>query len=257
MVLAVVTGGAKGIGRAAVLQLSEDGFDVAILDLHLKEEEAYEIVSHVRKTGGTARFYPTNVLKKHKFQAAVKAAVADMGNLDVLVNNAGIGITSPLELQGEEDFQKTIDNNVKSCLWGMQIALAEFKRTNHQGKIINAASSLAHQGMATVGVYAMSKACIKSLTQTAAKEFAKYGIMVNCYCPGPIRTDLFEAIVDRTEELKIATADEVVDLQRNGMLMKKFGTTEEIADVISFLASPRRQWITGQSFTADGGLNFT
>lgn len=257
MVLAVVTGGAKGIGRAAVFQLSQDGFDVAILDLPLKEEEAQEIISLVKRSGGIAHFYPTDVLKKHKFEAAVKRAVADLGNLDVMVNNAGISIMAPLELQGEEDFQKMIDTNVKSCLWGIQIAIAEFRRTRHQGKIINAASSLAHQGMATVGVYAMTKACIKSLTQTAAKEFAQFGIMVNCYCPGPIRTDLFEGIVDRSEELKLATADEAVELQRNGMLMKKFGTTEEIADVISFLASPRRQWITGQSFTADGGLNFT
>lgn len=257
MVLAIITGAAKGIGRAGALQLGQDGFDVAIIDLPTMKSEAEKVVAEIVKGGRRAGFYAADVSKKDQFEAASKAAIAELGPLDVFVNNAGISIMAPIELITEEDFQKMVDVNVKSCVWGMQIAIAEFKKTKHKGKIINAASSLSHQGMATVGAYAMSKACIKSLTQTAAKEFADLGIMVNCYCPGPIQTDLFQGIVDKTVDLGLATAEGVTELQRNGMLMKKFGTTEEIADIISFFASPRRKWITGQAYTADGGLNFT
>ncbi|KAF3990877.1 hypothetical protein FT663_01890 [Candidozyma haemuli var. vulneris] len=257
MVLAIVTGAAKGIGRSAALQLSQDGFEVAVIDLPDKEKEAQSVVAEIKKAGGNAAFYTADVSKKAQFEKAVQTAIAQFGTLDVLVNNAGISIMAPIELITEEDFSNMFNVNIMSVVYGMQIAIAEFKKTKHKGKIINAASSLSHQGMPTVGAYASSKACIKSLTQTAAKEFADLGIMVNCYCPGPIRTDLFEGIVDRSVELGIATAQEVEDVQRNGMLLKKFGTTEEIADIISFLASPRRKWITGQSYTADGGLNFT
>lgn len=257
MVLAIVTGAAKGIGRSAALQLSQDGFEVAVIDLPDKEKEAQSVVAEIKKAGGNAAFYTADVSKKAQFEKAVQTAIAQFGTLDVLVNNAGISIMAPIELITEEDFLNMFNVNIMSVVYGMQIAIAEFKKTKHKGKIINAASSLSHQGMPTVGAYALSKACIKSLTQTAAKEFADLGIMVNCYCPGPIRTDLFEGIVDRSVELGIATAQEVEDVQRNGMLLKKFGTTEEIADIISFLTSPRRKWITGQSYTADGGLNFT
>lgn len=257
MSLAIITGGAQGIGRAAALRLSRDGFNVGIIDLLHKKSEAEKTISLVQQNGAKAGFFPADVSKKPGFEAATKAAISGLGPLDVLVNNAGISIMAPLELQEEGDLQKMLDVNVKSCLWGMQIAAAEFKKNQHKGRIVNAASSLAHQGMATVGAYAMSKAAVKSLTQTAAKELAEFGILVNCYCPGPIRTDLFEGIVDRSEKLKVAKADEVVEVQRDGMALREFGTTEEIADVISFLASPRRKWVTGQSYTADGGLNFT
>lgn len=257
MSLAIITGGAQGIGRAAAVSLSRDGFTVGIIDLPDKKSEAEKTISLVQLNGGKAGFFPADVSKKAEFEAATKAAISGLGPLDVMVNNAGVSIMAPLEIQEEEDLQQMLDVNVKGCLWGMQIAAAEFKKNQHKGRIVNAASSLAHQGMATVGAYAMTKAAVKSLTQTAAKELAEFGILVNCYCPGPIRTDLFEGIVERSEKLKIAKADEVVELQRNGMALREFGTTEEIGDLISFLASPRRKWVTGQSYTADGGLNFT
>ncbi|KAK8438521.1 PFAM Short-chain dehydrogenase reductase SDR [Candidozyma auris] len=256
MVLAIVTGAANGIGRSAALQLAKDGFEVAIIDLPTAKAQAEAVAKEISSNGGKAGVFYADVSKKSQFEAAFKDAVKQLGPLDVMVNNAGVSIMDPIELISEKDLQTMFDVNVKSCIWGMQLAIGEFKRTGHKGKIINAASSLSHQGMPTVGAYAMSKACIKSLTQTAAKEYADLGIMVNCYCPGPIRTDLFEGIVEKSVKLGLASADEVVELQRNGMIMKKFGTTEEIADIISFLASPRRKWITGQGFTADGGLNF-
>ncbi|QEL63118.1 hypothetical protein CJJ09_005314 [Candidozyma auris] len=174
MVLAIVTGAANGIGRSAALQLAKDGFEVAIIDLPTAKAQAEAVAKEISSNGA-----------KSQFEAAFKDAVKQLGPLDVMVNNAGVSIMDPIELISEEDLQTMFDVNVKSCIWGMP----------------------------TVGAYAMSKACIKSLTQTAAKEYADLGIMVNCYCPGPIRTDLFEGIVEKSVKLGLASADEVVELR--------------------------------------------
>lgn len=252
--VAIITGGAQGIGRAISLRLAKDGFNIGICDLESQKKKADEIRKEVENYNCKASFFPTDVTKKQQFESAIDKVHKDLGSFDVLVNNAGICIADPISNITEVDLEKHWAVNVKGTLFGMQAAAKKFKELGkNKGKIINAASVASQVGIPTMGAYCSTKFAVRGLTQTAAQEFAPLGINVNSYCPGPVDTALFEGIINKTVELGIANREESTKMHMGSLAMKRTATPRDIIGLVSFLASEDSDFITGQSIIVDGG----
>jgi len=250
--VALVTGGAKGIGRAIVLRLARDGADVAIADLD--EAKAGEVVDDVRAMSQNSVFIITDVSDRDQVFAAVERAATELGGFDIMVNNAGIVQVQTIEDVRPSDLELIQRINVGGVLWGIQAAAAKFMQLGHGGKIINAASIAGHDGFAMLGVYSATKFAVRALTQAAAKEHAADGITVNAYCPGVVGTDMWVEIDKRFAELTGAAEGETYDKFVGGIALGRAETPDDVAGFVSYLASDDADYMTGQSGLIDGGL---
>lgn len=254
--VALVTGGARGIGKAISLRLARDGFNVAVSDLKHSEGLGSEVVSEIAKLGRKAAFIPVDVSDAQSFRSAIAETNKSLDGFDVIVNNAGICITNPFEKIEHQDLSTIFKVNVLGVLNGMQEAVKMFQQLNHGGKIINASSVGGHLGVPTMGAYCASKFAVKGLSQAAAQELAHLDITVNCYCPGPVQTEMFDGIVNRTVELGIASEEETKQAHIGNSAMKRAAQPDEIAGLVSFLAGQDSNFITGQAIVVDGGIIF-
>lgn len=253
--VALITGGAQGIGRALCLRLAKDGFNIAISDLERQEEKVLDIINEMKSFDCKSVFIPTDVVKKQQVENAVDQAHQELGSFDVMINNAGICKVNSLLKLSEDELDKHWDVNVKGTLFGIQAAARKFKEIGKaKGKIVNGASVGAQLGLPTMGAYCSTKFAVKGLTQTAAQELAPLGINVNSYCPGPVNTSLFEEIINKTVELGIATKEECIQMHLSNVAQKRAANPEDIVGLVSFLASEDSDFITGQSIVVDGGL---
>jgi 3-oxoacyl-[acyl-carrier protein] reductase len=230
--LAVVTGAGRGIGRATAKRLAEDGFGIAVLDLDraLADGTAHEIVS----AGGAATAHQIDV----RDEAACDTVLGSLGPIAALVNNAGIFDVRMFDDVTADDFRRMFEINLIPLFLMTRTASRAMQRG---GKVVNLASR-AYLGAPNYAHYVASKGAVASLTRGLALELAPKGIMVNAIAPGPIATDMVKARVDID---KAALAAQ----QPLGVL----GEPEDIANAISFLASPRTAFITGQILLVDGG----
>lgn len=234
--IAIVTGGAKGIGAACSRALSLRGFSVGI---------------HYRESAGAAEQLRAELQNSFLIQANLEniseaeriyKAVQDRGGaLAVLVNNAGAAFDAPLLSSAIEDFDRTININLKST-WYLIKRLSRFMAKRKYGRIINISSVIGHVGNAGQAMYGMSKAAIDNLTKTAALELAHYGILVNSVAPGFIDTDMTRSLSD---ELRSALLKRIP--------LGRVGTTEEVADAVLFLAQ-EGSYCTGSIFHVNGGM---
>ncbi|MDY5786137.1 acetoin reductase [Corynebacterium sp.] len=250
--VALVTGAARGIGQAIALRLAEDGANVAVVDL--KKESCAETVSQIEKLGKKAIAIGADVSKRSEVYAAVEEATKELGGFDIMINNAGLAQIKPLLDVEEGDTDAILNVNINGVLWGMQAAAAKMKELGHGGKIINASSIAGHDGFPILGVYSATKFAVRSLTQTAAQEFAADGITVNAYCPGIVGTDMWVEIDKRFSEITGAAIGETFEKTVQGIALKRAQTPEDVANLVSFLASPDADYITGQSILTDGGM---
>ncbi|MEX3504512.1 acetoin reductase [Corynebacterium sp. LK2510] len=250
--VALVTGAARGIGQAIALRLAEDGASVAVVDL--KKESCAETVSQIEKLGKKAIAIGADVSKRSEVYAAVEEATKELGGFDIMINNAGLAQIKPLLDVEEGDTDAILNVNINGVLWGMQAAAAKMKELGHGGKIINASSIAGHDGFPILGVYSATKFAVRSLTQTAAQEFAADGITVNAYCPGIVGTDMWVEIDKRFSEITGAAIGETFEKTVQGIALKRAQTPEDVANLVSFLASPDADYITGQSILTDGGM---
>lgn len=250
MKVALVTGAARGIGLGITKRLLADGFAVALADLNEKQldQAAAEL------GGGRITTVVADIGRRDQVAAAIDHTEAELGGFDVIVNNAGIAQVQPIAAITEEEMDRIHAINVKGVLWGMQLAAAKFKARGHGGKIISAASIAAHEGYPMLGAYCSTKFAVRALTQIAAKEFASDGITVNAYCPGVVGTDMWTEIDARFAEVtgaeKGATFNEFV----GGIALGRSQTPEDVAALVSYLAGPDSDYMTGQSVIIDGGL---
>lgn len=252
--VALVTGGGQGIGKAIALRLAKDGFAVAVADYN--SQTARQVADEIASAGGKALAVTADVSKRDQVFAAVGQARKELGGFDVIVNNAGVAPTTPIEEITEEMVDKVYDINIKGVIWGMQAAIEAFKAEGHGGKIINACSQAGHVGNPELAIYSSSKFAVRGLTQTAARDLAPAGITVNAYCPGIVKTPMWEEI-DRQvsaaagKPLGYGTAEFA-----KRITLGRLSEPEDVSACVSFLAGPDSNYMTGQSLLIDGGMVF-
>ncbi len=177
-----------------------------------------------------------------------------------MVNNAGIALVGPIADATPEDVAKIWSINVNGVLWGIQAAVAQFKKQDNpaeiRGKIINASSIAGHDGFAMLGVYSATKFAVRALTQAAAKEHAADGITVNAYCPGVVGTDMWVEIDKRFAALTGAAEGETYNKFVGGIALGRAETPDDVAGFVSYLAGPDADYMTGQAGLIDEGLVF-
>ncbi|WP_380182666.1 (S)-acetoin forming diacetyl reductase [Kalamiella sp. sgz302252] len=252
--VALVTGSGQGIGKAIALRLAKDGFAIAVADFN--EQTARQVADEIASAGGKALAVTVDVSKRDQVIAAVEKARKELGGFDVIVNNAGIAPTTPIEEITAEMVDKVYDINVKGVIWGMQAAIQAFKAEGHGGKIINACSQAGHVGNPELAVYSSSKFAVRGLTQTAARDLAPLGITVNAYCPGIVKTPMWDEIDRQVSEaagkpLGYGTAEFA-----KRITLGRLSEPEDVSACVSYLAGPDSDYMTGQSLLIDGGMVF-
>jgi 3-oxoacyl-[acyl-carrier protein] reductase len=238
--VALVTGGSRGIGAGIAKRLAADGANVAIT--YTKGADAAQaVVKEIERTGRKAIAIQADAADAAAVKAAVEETVAVLGRLDVLVNNAGTAIPKSFEETTLEEMDRVIDINVRGVFVATQAALKHMKEG---GRIITIGSCVGER-MMTPGLvsYSATKGAVKMFTQGLSREVGGRGITVNNVQPGPIDTDLNPAAGDWAEPQVAATA------------LKRYGHVDEVAALVSFVASPEASYITGANLTVDGGTN--
>lgn len=250
--VAIVTGAGQGIGFAIAKRLHEDGFKVGILDYNA--ETAQKAVDAISSEDTVA--VVANVAKRDEVFAAFDKVVEAFGDLHVVINNAGVAPTTPLDTITEEQFQNVFDINVGGTIWGAQAAHKHFKALGHGGKIINATSQAGVVGNPNLTVYGSSKFAIRGITQTLARDLADEGITVNAYAPGIVKTPMMFDIAHQVG--KNAGKDDEWGMQTfaKGIALKRLSEPEDVANAVSFLAGKDSDYITGQTLIVDGGMQF-
>lgn len=239
--IALVTGAAKGIGKAIALALAADGAFV-VVNYNGSKERAEQVAEEIRKLGSDGITYQCNVADTKAVDAMVKDVIKTYGRLDILINNAGITRDNLIMKMSEEDFDAVIDANLKGCFNTIKAASRQMLK-QRAGRIINIASVSGILGNAGQANYAASKAGIIGLTKTIARELASRGITVNAIAPGFVDTDMTQALPDSVKEA--ATAQ---------IPLGRFGKPEDIANMAAYLASEKASYITGQVISVDGGM---
>lgn len=248
----LVTGAAQGIGRGIALRLAKEGADIALVDL--KADKLADVAKEIEALGRKTTIFAADISNRDEVFAAVNHAEKELGGFDVMINNAGIAQVKPLADVTPEDMDRIFKINVNGVMWGIQAASEKFKELGHKGKIINASSIAGHDGFAMLGVYSATKFAVRALTQAAAKEYASAGITVNAYCPGIVGTDMWVEIDERFAEITGAPKGETYKKYVDGIALGRAQTPDDVAALVSFLASDDSDYITGQAILTDGGI---
>ena len=238
---ALVTGGSRGIGRAIVTRLATQGADVAFTYLG-NEAAAKETTAAVQGLGRTGLAIQGDARESEAAEATVKAALEALGKLDILVNNAGITRDDLIMRMSPENWRDVLETNLFGAFW-MTKAVTRPMLKARGGRIINISSVSGQAGQTGQANYSAAKAGIIGLTKATARELASRGITVNAIAPGFVLTEL-------TQDLPEALKAEITARTPLG----RFGTTEEVANAVAFLASEEAAYITGQVLAVDGGL---
>ena len=241
--VAVVTGASRGIGRAVAIALAAEGAKL-VVNFQSNETAAGEVVAAIVGAGGEATSMRFDVSDATAVEAAMKEVVAACGGIHILVNNAGVAVNG-LTLGGKDaDFRRAVDVNLGGTFNCTRAALRSLMRAPGGGRIINMASIIGEGGSAGQGFYAAAKAGIIGFTKSWAREYASRGLTVNAVSPGVIATDMTAA------EMPAARKAEVLGTIPLG----RFGTPEDVAHLVAFLAGPKAAYITGQVLRVNGGL---
>ncbi|MCC5844857.1 MAG: 3-oxoacyl-[acyl-carrier-protein] reductase [Verrucomicrobia bacterium] len=238
--LAVVTGAARGIGQSIALRLAEEGADLALCDV--QADWVAETKQKVEALGRRAEAYGVDVSKGDQVQAGVDAIVKDFGKIDIVVNNAGITRDGLLIRMSEEDWDLVMNINLKGTFL-MTKAAAKYMMKQRSGTFVNIASVIGLMGNPGQANYGASKAAVSNLTKTTAKELAARGIRANAIAPGFIKTKMTDALSEDVRNQMLAAIP-----------MKDFGTPEDVANVVLFLASDLSRYVTGQTLSVCGGM---
>lgn len=233
----IVTGGAKGIGKAIALKFASEGANIV---LNYRSTSPEEVKNEIEAMGVKCLTVQADVSNTDEAQKLVDEAIAEFGGVDVLVNNAGITRDTLLMRMKEEDFDAVINTNLKGC-FNMMKAVNKIMMKQRSGAIINMSSVIGLAGNIGQVNYAASKAGVLGMTYSVAKELAARNITCNAIAPGMIATDMTEVLSDKVKEQIL-----------EGIPLKRFGQPEEIAETALFLA--KSKYITGQVITVDGGM---
>ena len=242
----IVTGAAMGIGKACAEAFARGGASVVIADID--EAEGAATVAAITAAGGKAFFVRTDVSLMADMQAMAAAAIEKFGSIDILVNNAARALGGRVDQIEESDWDTVINTNLTSVWRGMKVVVPEMIRRG-AGAIVNMSSAQALTGFKGWAAYAAAKGGINALTQQTAIDLAPFGIRVNAVAPGTIMTPLNQRIFDTIDDPQA-----LIDTWNNAHPIGRFGEAHEVADAVTFLASGRASFITGEILRVDGGL---
>lgn len=244
--VAIVTGGARGLGAAAASALADEGAHVVVADV--LEEDGRATVSKIEADGGTARFAPLDVRDADAWSRVVAETVAVYGGLDVLVNNAGVTLPRTIEDADLDEFRHVMDINLFGAFLGIKAALPALTARG-AGSIVNVSSNSTEMIVPTTTYYAASKAALANLTKTTAVHLASrgYAIRANSIHPGPHETAMLAE--------PVVAAQPHIRRMRDRVPLGRFGRPEEFGRLVVFLASDDSSYITAAEFFTDGGLS--
>lgn len=238
--IAIVTGGAQGIGKACVSGLSRVGAKVVVVDLNLSKAE--DCITEIIESGGEGIAIRGDVVDTTSVEEVIRVVKERFGRIDIMVNNAGITKDTMLLRMKDDDFVKVLDVNLGSVFrYSREVAKIMIKQ--YCGRIINISSIIGLIGNPGQANYAASKAAIIGFTKSVAKELGPRNITVNAICPGFIATEMTEIL---PESVKMKMLERIP--------LGRFGSTEDVANVVVFLASPQAAYINGQVIVVDGGM---
>ncbi|KAJ7264999.1 NAD-P-binding protein [Mycena haematopus] len=249
--VAIVTGAAQGIGKAISLRLATDGLDVVVADLPGQIEPLNALVEEIQRLGRKAIAVSCDVSKEDEVQAMVDATVSALNRLDVMVANAGASSVGSVMDANIETWEKCWAVNIRGVLLCYKYAARHLVKQGAGGRIIGASSVCGQRGFANVGAYCVSKAAVRSLTQTTALELREHSITVNAYAPGAIDTNMIANPLDKEHGAGFGVKQlfKLSDIRT--------GQPTDVANVVSFLASPESHFVTGQTISVDDGIHFS
>ena len=239
--IAIVTGGAAGIGRTISLELAKHGAKV-VINYRNSETKALELVEEIKKLGSDASAVKADISDFNQAKALVEEAVKVFGKLDILVNNAGITQDQLLLRMQEEQFDQVIDTNLKGS-WNMAKHAARPLLKSDAGRVINISSIIGLIGNVGQTNYSASKAGMIGLTKSLAKEFGTKGVTANAICPGFIETEMTKNLDPK-----------FVEAYLNNIPLKRLGQPQDVANAVLYLASDLASYMTGQVLVVDGGM---
>jgi 2-hydroxycyclohexanecarboxyl-CoA dehydrogenase len=243
--VAVVTGGARGIGKAIAEGLAKEGATVVIADL--LEKEANETAQEIKASGGQAIVAKMDITNYSQVKAAIAEVIKQCGKIDVLVNNAGWDKIEPFTANTEDTWDKIIAINLRGPIHVTRAVLDNMIQ-NKYGRIVNIASDAGRVGSSGEAVYSACKGGIIAFAKTLSRELVRYNIAINNVCPGPTETPL--------SRLTMAENPKLIEALKNAIPMKRLGKPEEVAAAVVFLASDDAGFILGQTISVSGGLTF-
>ena len=252
--VAFVTGAAQGIGEAIARRLAKDGFAVAVADMNTDKAQA--VADSINQSGGRAMAVTLDVTDRVQVRSAVEKTVTTLGDFNVIVNNAGLGPTTPIETITPELFDKVYHVNVAGTIWGMQAAVQAFRDRGHGGKIINATSQAGVVGNPNLMLYSSTKFAIRGLTQVAARDLAKEGITANAYAPGIVKTPMMMDIAHQVGVNAGKDDEWGMSTFSDGIALGRLSDPEDVANAVAFLAGHDSDYVTGQTLIVDGGMQF-
>lgn len=241
--VAIVTGGAQGIGEAIARRFANEKAMVAVLDIQY--EKAQAVADDIGSKGGSAIAVKMDITDNQGVKRAVKEVEDKLGKVDILVNNVGWDVAVPFIQLTEELWDKVIAINLRGPITVTRAVLDGMVNRNY-GKIVNIASDAGRVGSSGESVYSACKGGIIAFTKTLARELLRYNILVNCVCPGPTDTPLLADMGKDNPKL--------IEALQKAIPMRRLGKPEEVAAAVVFLASDEASYITGQTLSVSGGL---
>ncbi len=239
--IAVVTGGASGIGRAIAETLAASGASVAIADLNVAA--AKEVAEEIDPTGTAVRGYAVDVTDRVRIEAMSKEITSDMGMVDIIVNCAGWNTGQPFLSNAPDFIDKVVALNLLGPITMCHVFLGPLVEAGRPGSVVNISSDAGRVGSLGETVYAAAKGGVIAFTKSLAREMARHSVNVNCVAPGPTDTPLFHLQPEKIQEALI-----------RAIPLRRLGQPAEIAQVAAFLASDKASYVTGQVISVSGGL---
>lgn len=239
--IALITGASQGLGRAVAMALAASGAEVIVNYHPSQENAANDVVAHIQQEGGHAVLFPADVTSLEQLRQMYAFVQSTYGQLDILINNAGVMSNGPLESVTEADFDRHFAVNVKGTYFNIQLAVPLMKPG---ARILNFSSSVTGQMYANYSIYAATKGAIDQLTRHLAKELGPKGISINAIAPGPSNTDMF--VVGRS--------DAQLAMTKANIAAGRLGEPSDIASLVLMLLTEPTGWIQGQTIKANGGF---
>ncbi|UJR06680.1 hypothetical protein I4U23_010966 [Adineta vaga] len=255
---ALVTGAARGIGRAIALRLAKDGLNVAVNDIKANSTELEDTQKEIEKLGRQSISIIADVSDEKQVQTMMRTTAKELGSLNVVIANAGIAQVKPLLEITVEDWDKVFGVNARGVFLCYREAAKVMIEQGKGGKIIGACSVSGYKASPMLSHYSASKWSVRGLTQAAAMELAQYKITVNAYCPGIVGTAMWDLIDEKLAKYENKEKGKVIEEYSSRLIaLGRTSVPEDVANFVSYLASKDSDYMTGQSIMIDGGIQFS